>query len=99
VSTPVVTVNVAVPDPVTEVGLNDAEALAGKPVTDRLTAPAKPLTAPIVTVYVVEPPGSTLRVEGVAAIVKSGGGGGGAVVNVKSPEVAVLFAASVARTR
>ena len=50
VSTSVVTVSVAVPAPVSEVGLNEAEAFAGTPLTDRLTAPAKPFTAPIVTV-------------------------------------------------
>ena len=67
-----VTVNVAVPDPVTVAGLNDPVALGGNPLTDRLTDPENPPVAPIVTVYVVAPPGATDRVLGVAETVKSG---------------------------
>jgi hypothetical protein len=42
--------NVDVPAPVTDVGLNVAVVLRGKPDTLRFTVPAKPLIAPIVTV-------------------------------------------------
>ena len=42
--------NVEVPAPVTDVGLNVAVALRGKPDTLRFTVPAKPLIAPMVTV-------------------------------------------------
>jgi hypothetical protein len=46
----VVTSNVAVPDPVREVGMKTAVAFAGSPATPRLTDPVKPFTTPMVTV-------------------------------------------------
>ena len=46
----VVTVSVAVPEPLTVVGVNAPVAFAGNPVTLRFTVPAKPFTAPTVTV-------------------------------------------------
>jgi hypothetical protein len=46
----VVTVMVDVPEPVTEAGLKDAVAPAGKPVALRATTPVKPFCAPIVAV-------------------------------------------------
>ena len=46
----VVTFSVAVPEPVTDGGVNEAVAFAGRPLTARLTAPANPFTAPTVTV-------------------------------------------------
>ena len=46
----VVTLSVEVPDPVMDDGANDGVAFAGSPVTFRLTVPANPLNAPIVTV-------------------------------------------------
>ena len=45
-----VTVRVEVPDPATDVGLKLPETRDPSPVTLRLTVPAKPFTAPIVTV-------------------------------------------------
>ena len=44
------TFSVAEPEPVTEVGLNDAVAPAGKPLTVSPTLPLKPLSAPTFTV-------------------------------------------------
>jgi hypothetical protein len=46
----VVTFIVALPEPVTEAGLNDADAPVGRPLTLRLTLPLKPFTAPMLTV-------------------------------------------------
>ena len=46
----VVTVNVAVPAPAMDAGENDAIALAGRPLTARLTALENPFSAPAVTV-------------------------------------------------
>jgi len=45
-----VTVRVEVPDPVTDVGLKVPVTREPSPLTLRLTVPANPLTAPIVTV-------------------------------------------------
>src|SRR5439155_187659 len=45
-----VTSNVALPDPVTEAGVNNHVAFAGSPLTPKFTVPPKPFTAPIVTV-------------------------------------------------
>src|SRR6185369_331652 len=42
--------SVAVPDPLTEAGVNDAVAFAGSPLALRLTGPVNPFTAPTVTV-------------------------------------------------
>src|SRR5262249_60730438 len=46
----VVTFSVALPDPVTDGGVNEAVAFAGSPLTAKLTVPANPLSAPTVTV-------------------------------------------------
>jgi hypothetical protein len=46
----VVTVRVVLPDPVMADGLNDADAPVGKPLALRLTVPAKPFSAPTLTV-------------------------------------------------
>jgi len=47
---PVCTVKVALPEPVTEVGLNVPVAPLGKPLTLKPTAPVKPFSAPTFTV-------------------------------------------------
>ena len=62
----VVTVSVEAPEPVTEVGLNEAVAPAGNPLAVRLTVPVKPLSALTFTVYVAVPPEFTDAVAGVA---------------------------------
>ena len=46
----VVTFSVALPEPVTDVGLNNPEAPAGSPLTLSATLPVKPLSAPTFTV-------------------------------------------------
>jgi len=46
----VCTVKVALPEPVTEVGLNVPVAPLGNPLTLKLTAPVKPFSAPTFTV-------------------------------------------------
>ena len=46
--------NVLVPLPVTELGLNDDDVRDGKPVTENVTVPVKPLILPTVTVKLVE---------------------------------------------
>jgi hypothetical protein len=46
----VVTVRVALPDPVTDAGLNPIVVPAGAPVTPNDTVPAKPFSAAVVTV-------------------------------------------------
>lgn len=66
------TVSVEVPEPTTDVGLNVAVAFRGRPVTVKFTAPEKPLSAPTFTVYVPFTLRVMVRVEGEAAIVKSG---------------------------
>ena len=43
----VATFSVALPEPVTEGGVNEPVAFAGKPLTARLTVPAKPFSAPM----------------------------------------------------
>ena len=45
-----VTVNVELPEPVTEFGLKFVETRDGDPLTLKFTAPLKPFTAAIVTV-------------------------------------------------
>ena len=71
----VVTVNVELPAPVSVAGLKVAVALAGNPAMARSTGSANPLSAVVVTVYVVPPPCVTVREPGAAAIEKSGDGG------------------------
>ena len=46
----VVIVRVEFPEVVTDAGENEAAVPVGKPVAAKLTAPVKPLSAPIVTV-------------------------------------------------
>src|SRR5262245_64041058 len=46
----VVTINVALPGPVIKAGVKDAVAFAGSPLTVRLTMPANPFSALVVTV-------------------------------------------------
>ena len=46
----VCTVKVALPEPVTEAGLNVPVAPLGNPLTLKLTAPVKPFSAPTFTV-------------------------------------------------
>src|SRR5215472_5400576 len=70
----VVIVKVDVPEPVTDTGLNDAEAPAGNPLAVKLTAPVKPFSAPTFTEYVAVPPEFNEAVPGVAVIEKSGFG-------------------------
>ena len=67
----VVMVRVDEPDPVMVVGLNVPVAPAGRPLTPRVTTPAKPFTAVTVDVYVVPAPAAMLRLAGVAEKPKS----------------------------
>ena len=68
----VVMVSVEFPEFTTEAGLKLAVALLGSPLVFRLTVPAKPFCAPMVTVYVVLLPCVTVCELGVAVIEKSG---------------------------
>ncbi len=68
----VVTVSVEDPDPLTDVGENDAVAPLGRPLALRLTVPVNPFSAPTLTVYVVLPPALTVWALGLADTVKSG---------------------------
>jgi hypothetical protein len=63
----------AEPEPLMDVGLNVAEALAGKPLSDNETEPEKPFRAETVVVKGAEPPAGTDCAEGVAAMEKSAG--------------------------
>jgi hypothetical protein len=67
----VVTVITELPEPLIDVGLNDADAPCS-PDALRATAPLKPPIDPTLTVYVVLEGGTTVREDGVAATVKSG---------------------------
>src|ERR1700730_17782659 len=69
---PVVTVIVEVPLVVTVAGEKLALAALGIPLALRVTVPANPFSAPMVTVYVVEFPAITVCVEGETAMEKSG---------------------------
>ena len=64
---------VDLPEPATDVGLKLAVTPLGNPLKLRLTAPVKPFTAAMVTVYEVElvPPSVTVCELGVAEMVKS----------------------------
>lgn len=73
---PTLTVRVEVPEPVTEVGLKLAFTRDPNPLTLRPTVPANPFTPVMVTVYWPELPRLTVRVEGDAAMLKSGTGAG-----------------------
>lgn len=70
----VVTVSVDEPDPVTEVGTNDAEVPAGTPLTEKLTVSVNPFNAPTDTVYEALPAGGVDCDEGDAEMEKSGAG-------------------------
>jgi len=68
----VVTVSVELPVPVTVAGEKLAVAPAGSPLALSVTTPANPFTAPMLAVYVVVFPTTTVRVVGLPVIVKSG---------------------------
>jgi hypothetical protein len=72
------TVSVVLPLPVTVVGLNDATAPVGSPLTPKLTTPAKPFAGVTATLKVVDAPALMLRDPGVTASEKSAAGGGAA---------------------
>ena len=65
------TASVDVPEPVTEAGVNEAVAPAGRPRTLRPTAPVNPLIADTVAVYEAPLPGRTVLEPGVAESEKS----------------------------
>lgn len=89
-----VIVNVVDPDPVTVVGLNEADVRDGRPVTEKLTVPVKPFTGAIVTENVVDDFLATVREVGVTERVKSAEGevttSVTAAVCVRVPSVAVI---------
>ena len=64
------TVSVVCPEVVTDVGLNDPVAPAGRPITLKLTVPVNPPLGVTVAVYVVLAPRYTVRETGLAEIVK-----------------------------
>ncbi len=66
-------VSVEEPEPVTDVGLNDALVREGKPLTLKVTVPPNPLMAVTVTVVDVVPGCPTDSDVGDAEIEKSGG--------------------------
>jgi hypothetical protein len=74
----VVTVSVEVPPPVIDVGTKVEVVLAGRPLTARLTVPAKPFTAPTVMVKPTAAPAVTSAGPDTANV-KSGWGCGVAV--------------------
>ena len=63
--------NVVVPEPAMDVGLNVAEAPLGRPVATKVTVPLNPFTAVTVTVKFTVPPGAMLVDGGVMPMVKS----------------------------
>ena len=67
-------VRVVLPLPVTDVGLNDAEAPAGSPDALKPTVPANPFAGVMATLNVVELPAVIVRDAGVADTEKSGAG-------------------------
>ena len=73
---PAPTVSVALPPAVTEVGLSDAVAPEGVPVTDSETVCALPLVTAVEMVEVPEAPCCTLSEAGFALMEKSFAGGG-----------------------
>jgi hypothetical protein len=68
----VVTVSVALPGVLIELGLNVPTAPASNPLTAKFTVPLNPFTAPVLTVYVALPPALTEDVTAVPVNVKSG---------------------------
>src|SRR6266542_831435 len=81
VKVPVAAVDVAamvrteLPPAVTEAGLKAPVAPATSPLTDRLTVPAGPDVACVLTLYVVLEPWTTVCADGLAEIAKSSGTG------------------------
>src|SRR5271165_1151542 len=71
----VVTVSVELPDPVTVAGTKFAVVPDGNPLALSVTTPPNPFNAPILAVYVVALPATTVCVPGVAVRLKLGGGG------------------------
>src|SRR5271166_3804209 len=71
----VITVSVELPDPVTVAGTKFAVVPAGNPLALSVTTPPNPFNAPMLAVYVVVFPTTTVCVPGVAVRLKSGGGG------------------------
>jgi hypothetical protein len=69
----VVIVIVVLPLPVTLFGLKLAVTPEGKPLTEKLLVPVKPLSAVIVTVYGMLLPATTFCEDGEAPTLKSGG--------------------------
>jgi hypothetical protein len=84
----VVTVNVELPPPVTVAGEKLAVAPAGSPLAVNVTTPLNPFSAPILAVYVVGLPATTVSVLGVAVSVKLAGGG---VASTASVTLVVCF--------
>src|SRR5258708_6642241 len=72
---PVFTLSVELPPAVTDVGLSDAVAPLGTPVTERLTVCPLPDVTAVEIVLVPEAPCKRLKLVGLAAIEKSFGGG------------------------
>jgi len=68
----VVTVSMAFPGVLIELGLNDPAAPAGNPLTVKFTVPLNPFTLPALTVYTALPPALTEDVTAVPVSVKSG---------------------------
>ena len=68
----VVTVNVELPDPVTVGGEKLAVAPAGNPPALSVTTPVNPATAPMLAVYVVPLPTTTVCAAGVVVRLKVG---------------------------
>ena len=69
----VVAARVSALGPVAVAGLNDAVTPWGIPDAARVTAPVKPFAGLILIVLVPEVPGTRLRLEGVAAMLKAAG--------------------------
>jgi hypothetical protein len=98
---PVVTVNVELPVPVTDVGEKLAVAPVGNPLALSVTTPVNPFSAAMLAVYVVALPTVTVRVPGLPEIVKSAPGGGAftskltVVVCVTLPLIPVIVSVDV----
>ena len=91
----VLMVSVLVPAPLIEAGEKLAVAFLGRFATVRLTAPAKPFSAPMVMVYVVLAGRTTVREAGDTAMVKSGVGAAAWLIqigadHISSPELNVM---------
>jgi hypothetical protein len=78
----VLTVSVDEPPDVTLVGLNEAVAPDGTPLTEKLTVCAEPLVFVVLMVEVPVDPCATLSDVGLAEIEKSLGGGGALITKV-----------------